>query len=398
MKYKDFINKAKALVDVNKLPSNKNEGWKYAPPLLSELNSQFSTLKSEESNRFSATNVPTMTFADGKIEFANLNNSSLIDNLEMIKIAPNNEKELPDLFKELLLKLESSEEDLNPYFFQQVINGSEIILLRIKKNTICEEAIHLEIDENIPLVVISEENCEIDFIETSTENNTEGKFINRLRIFLLSQGSRITFNEDHLKIHPSTRYFTNHIALIKKDSTFNHLVLVNGSEFFRSEGMIFIEEQGAHANSLGLNLGMDDRKSLNHYYIEHNAPETTSNQLYKGIYKDSSHGVFDAKIAVKKDAQKISSQQLNKNLVIGEKAKVDSRPQLIIDADDVKCAHGSTTGQLEEDSLFYLQTRGIPATRGRKLLARAFAQDVIDQIPTNRSREYFDEILKGQFQ
>ena len=136
----------------------------------------------------------------------------------------------------------------------------------------------------------------------------------------------------------------------------------------------------------GLYLAVGCQHMDNHTFIDHARPNGTSREFYKGILAGASHGVFDGKIRVRKDAQKTDARQTNKNLLLSEAAFVDTKPQLEIFADDVKCSHGATIGQLDEEALFYLRSRGIGEGKARSLLVHAFASDIVERIPVEAIR------------
>jgi Fe-S cluster assembly protein SufD len=133
-------------------------------------------------------------------------------------------------------------------------------------------------------------------------------------------------------------------------------------------------------------------------FINHKAPHTESAQLYKGIMSDKSRGVFTGLIKVDRDAQFINSAQLNKNLLLSKGAHVNSRPQLEIFADDVKCSHGSTTGQLNEDELFYFESRGIRPEKARMMLSHAYTYDVLLKINNKNIRNYIQADIVEKFE
>jgi Fe-S cluster assembly protein SufD len=122
-------------------------------------------------------------------------------------------------------------------------------------------------------------------------------------------------------------------------------------------------------------------------------PHCQSNELYKGVMMDESSGVFNGKILVRQDAQKTNAFQQNNNLMLSEKAVVDSKPQLEIFADDVKCSHGSTVGQFNEEAIFYLQSRGIGVETARSLLVQAFLFDVTDKMPHEPVRDFINRLV-----
>jgi Fe-S cluster assembly protein SufD len=135
----------------------------------------------------------------------------------------------------------------------------------------------------------------------------------------------------------------------------------------------------------------------NHTEIEHCMPRAKSLELYKGILSGNARGVFDGKILVHKDAQKSDARQTNKNLLLSEGAVINTKPQLEIYADDVKCSHGSTVGQLDSDALFYLRSRGIDLSAAQSLLSYAFASDVISGVKIASLRDQLNDYLLTQF-
>jgi len=128
--------------------------------------------------------------------------------------------------------------------------------------------------------------------------------------------------------------------------------------------------------------------------VDHAVPHCSSHQLYKGVLDDRSRGVFRGRVLVRPDAQKTDAQQSNPNLLLGDGAEIDTKPQLEIHADDVKCSHGATIGRLDEDALFYLRTRGLGEPAARRLLTRAFAGEILDRIAEPALAESLGALLQ----
>jgi len=147
----------------------------------------------------------------------------------------------------------------------------------------------------------------------------------------------------------------------------------------------------------GLYLGSGRQHIDNSTVIEHVKPRASSFELYKGILNGAAHGVFNGKIVVHKDAQKSDARQVNKNLLLSDDAVVNTKPQLEIHADDVKCSHGSTIGQIDPDALFYFRSRGLGLAEARRLLSSAFAADVVARIKVASLRQRLDEYLLEKF-
>ncbi len=150
---------------------------------------------------------------------------------------------------------------------------------------------------------------------------------------------------------------------------------------------------GCEGTLNGLYLVNGKQHVDNHTALDHAAPHAASHELYKGILGGRSSAVFNGKIFVRKDAQKTDAKQTNKNLVLSENAVINTKPELQILADDVRCTHGATVGQLDEEALFYLRARGIEKTDARDLLIYAFARDVIDRIGVASVRKYLEKAL-----
>lgn len=147
----------------------------------------------------------------------------------------------------------------------------------------------------------------------------------------------------------------------------------------------------------GLFLGRGKMHVDNHTLVDHAKPNCNSNELYKGILNDDSTGVFNGKVFVRPDAQKTNAYQSNKSIVLTDRAKMYAKPELEIYADDVKCSHGATTGQLDPEALFYLRSRGIPHEQARAMLLLAFARDVLDNVKLEPLRAVLDEAVHSRF-
>ena len=143
---------------------------------------------------------------------------------------------------------------------------------------------------------------------------------------------------------------------------------------------------------------LNDKQHVdNHTLVDHKKPHCVSNELYKGIMNDQSTGVFNGKVFVRPDAQKTNAFQSNKNILLTDDATINSKPELEIYADDVKCSHGSTTGQLDDEAVFYLRSRGITKENAINLLLYAFASDVLENIKIAPLKIKIEEFLAGRF-
>jgi Fe-S cluster assembly protein SufD len=148
------------------------------------------------------------------------------------------------------------------------------------------------------------------------------------------------------------------------------------------------------AHMYGLYMTDGEQHVDNHTVADHAMPNCYSNELYKGVLDGESTGVFNGKIFVRQDAQKTNAFQSNKNVLLSRDASVNTKPQLEIFADDVKCSHGATTGQLDETALFYMRSRGIGADVARVLLMQAFANDILEKIASDDLRAYMLQAIE----
>ena len=178
----------------------------------------------------------------------------------------------------------------------------------------------------------------------------------------------------------------------KSSSVTTHTIAF-GSGLDREEVTTELRGQGAESLLHGLYVVKGEQHVDNHTVIDHAMPHCSSRELYKGILDGSSSGVFNGKIIVRKDAQKTDSKQSNKNLLLSEDAVINTKPQLEIYADDVRCTHGATIGQIDEEAVFYLRARGIGLEQARNMLTQAFANDVIEKLKFESLRERLRKAL-----
>ncbi len=175
----------------------------------------------------------------------------------------------------------------------------------------------------------------------------------------------------------------------------NHNIALNGL-VTRNDIHSNLLGQGAHMEMNGLVLGQGRQHVDNHTLVNHAVPNCTSDEYYKTVLDDSSRSVFRGRIVVAEDAQQTNADQQNNNLLLSENAEADSKPQLEIYADDVKCSHGATVGQLDPKSLFYLKSRGIADAQARALLTFAFANEVVERIGVDSIREELTRTMAGE--
>jgi Fe-S cluster assembly protein SufD len=217
--------------------------------------------------------------------------------------------------------------------------------------------------------------------------------VNSLTEIILEQDAQL----EHTTIQTpgkGTRVIQHTTVRQRRQSLYNNFTFtLPGSDLVRNELHVRLEEEYAETHLYGLYLTSGRQLVDNHTLVDHQKPSCQSNELYKGVLLEQSTGVFNGKIYVHKDAQKTNAFQQNNNLVISKKATIDSKPQLEIYADDVKCSHGSTVGQFSEEALFYLRSRGIGKDMAKGLLINAFAFDVTEKIRIHALRTHINHLI-----
>jgi Fe-S cluster assembly protein SufD len=235
-------------------------------------------------------------------------------------------------------------------------------------------------------------NSQATIVETYLGPREDVYFTNAVAEVVLGENAVL----DHYKVQrESTRAF--HVATMqvhqdRSSRLTNHAIALGGS-LVRNDINVVLDAEGCECTLNGLYLASGRQHVDNHTRIDHARPHGASHELYKGILDGRAHGVFNGKIYVHQDAQKTDAKQTNKTLLLSDEAVINSKPQLEIFADDVKCTHGATIGQLAEEAIFYLRTRGIGRDEARSLLTYAFANDIIGRIKAEPIRAGLERIL-----
>jgi Fe-S cluster assembly protein SufD len=201
---------------------------------------------------------------------------------------------------------------------------------------------------------------------------------------MIERESTETFNTSTLRIQQG-----------RNANVASHSILIGGS-LVRNNVHPVLAGEGGECLINGLFIGGGRQHLDNYMLVEHSSPHTGSRQFYNGILDQHAHGVFHGRIIVHKDAQKTDAKQTNRNLLLSDDAQIDTKPQLEIFADDVKCTHGATIGQIEEDALFYLRTRGISEDSARQLLLLAFASECLERMKEGPTRAHVEALIHGR--
>jgi len=191
------------------------------------------------------------------------------------------------------------------------------------------------------------------------------------------------FNDDD-----NTYNLSAHCAFLSSEANYNSFSLVKGGVFTRSETHAYLNGSNANLNLNGVYISGKKQHHDLTTAIYHDVPNCTSKQIVRGVLGGSSSGVFQGKVRVAPNAQKTDGQQMSNAILLSENAKANAKPELEIYADDVVCAHGATVGELDDNQLFYLKSRGIPENKARQMLIRAFLKDIINESVDNQYHDY----------
>lgn len=243
-------------------------------------------------------------------------------------------------------------------------------------------------------LVIAKANSQATIIESYVgQEGIEGRYFT-------CPVTEIAVNEnatiDHYKIqreHLKAFHLATMQVQLGRNSSFSSLSVALGGTLARTDLNASLEAEGADCTLNGLYLVKDDQRVDHHINVDHRKPHGTSHQLFKGLLDGKSRAIFSGKVYVHPNAQKTDAQQSNRNLLLSDEALVHTNPQLEIFADDVKCSHGATVGQLDKEAIFYLRSRGLDEVAARRLLTYGFASDVLEPIRISAVRDDLEQLL-----
>lgn len=241
-------------------------------------------------------------------------------------------------------------------------------------------------------LIVVEPNAEGTIIESHVGRDGENTFTNEITEIFVAENAHL----QHYKVARGGNE-AMHVATLQvrqeRSGVFYSQNICLGGKLTRNDINTYLNGEGIDSTFDGLFVAGGEQHVDNHTRVDHAMPHCQSHELYKGILDDKATSCFNGKIFVHEDAQKTDAFQSNMNMLLSDTAQANTKPQLEIFADDVKCSHGATIGQLDADALFYLQARGLPASYARSLLTYAFANDVVQRIKLDALRESLDTWL-----
>ncbi len=400
---------ARKAFDKNGLPGSKDEEYRYTDIVSSlkqvfDFKSDYRAPEINDIDRFKThpiykENVYIICLINGQMKpelcvLPNKNTGIIITTIEEgINIFP---KEVESVFGQI------ANIETDSYASMNMMLTNTGIFLQVKDNVIPDKPIVFMnfIDSSKGNTIIHPhnickigENSEVSIIELHDESGTFPVFTNSVTEIVAEKNSKIhlfklqNFNNQNIHID-------NSAIRAQRDAVINTYTFSFKGKIIRNNLNILLEQEHSEAHLFGLYI--TNNKSLidNHTNVDHIAPKCFSNEKYKGIMDDYSKGVFNGKIYVRPNAQTTNAFQSNHNILLSKTAKIDAKPQLEIWADDVKCTHGCTTGQIDKDHLFYLRSRGISEHDARTLLLQAFASDILDKVKIPFLKAKISAIIK----
>jgi len=382
-------------------PIKKHEEWKYtnlSPIFKHNFKQAFeltgSTLSKEDIENFiiKSSGINLLVFVNGQFDKSL---SSIVTDIEKAFIGSFSEaknkfgKIIEDHFAKYADYKTHSLVALNTAF------AKDGAFVYVKKDGEVKEPVHIlnisdARNENYFLqprnLIIVDEGASVNVIEDYYTIGGKHSFTNVVTEIFCGKNSRV----EHYKIQndgDNSYHIGTSQVLQEKDSRFSNTTVSWGGSVTRNDLNSVFNDTNTECHFFGLYLLTGKQHVDNHTLADHKMPHCYSNELYKGILDDRSTGVFNGKIMVREDAQKTNAYQSNNNILLSDDATIYSKPQLEIFADDVKCSHGATSGQLSEEEMFYLRSRGIGEDQARTILLHAYARDVIDSVKVGELKD-----------
>lgn len=389
--------KALEVLENTPFPTTKTEAWKYTR-VTKIKNSELAIQENPVSlsgNFGLSTDAVQYVFVNGHFS-AELSSKSYPEGLKILPLSQMDEAEVRVLGGNVLLDGEVfsaintayATDGLYVHVSAKMQIEPVIEIIQINTNS--------HILSNLRHVLVAEAFSEVQFIQRSITVNGSDNFTNVISEIHVGKNAKLTIDklqeENESCFQVSTELVNQH-----QDSNFTiNTVTLNGL-LVRNNLTIEVDGQNCETHLNGAYILNGNQHVDNHTVVDHKVANCESNELYKGVIDGKATAVFNGKVFVRKDAQKINAFQSNGNVLLSDDATINSKPELEIYADDVKCSHGSTTGQLDEEAIFYLRARGLSEASARQLMVGAFIEDVIQKIENEAVTNRIHELLKERF-
>ncbi len=397
------------------LPTNKTEAYKYTP-ITRQLEKHFSPLdmvtSSPELNAGLEEQIRNILLDVEANQLVFVNGhfmedlSFIISPQEEISIMP-----LQDAFdqkKDVIEAYYGKQADVksDPFIAINTAIANQGVFLHVPKRKVVEKPVlvYFFSDANEGNTAahprnlyVVEENAQVQVAESFYTFGNASSFNNTVTEIVLKEAAQMHYckyqNESEQAYHTGTTQLIQNL-----NSHFHGINVSLKGSMIRNNVNAVLDAEHCETHLYGLYMLDGNTHVDNHTSVDHKKPNAFSNELYKGIMDDQSKGVFNGKIFVRPNAQKTNAFQSNANILLTNEASIDTKPQLEIWADDVKCSHGATTGQLDSEKMFYLQTRGLSKIQARAVLLKAFAGDVIQHIKIDALREAIEQVISKRLE
>lgn len=307
-----------------------------------------------------------------------------------------------DWAKEFLAQSVAKEE--NPFVLINTALFQEGVFIYLPENTVLEKPVHFVFysagGEIAPvfyprILVVAEAGTKADFIFDHIGLSKSPYFMNSVVEFCLAPNANIQCLNLQREQENAVQFF-NARAYLQENSRFDMVTFVDGGKMIRDEALVDFLAPGAYSSLSALSVLDGASQAFHHTQMNHRVPDCMSRQVYKNILAGKSVAEFNSLVHVWRGADRSDAVQVDRNLLLSDEARIYSRPQLKIDADDVKASHGAATGQLEKNELFYLRSRGIEKQLARFLLTYGFAKEIIDAVRPAPLRDQIDQLIQQQ--
>ncbi len=386
-------------------PTTRNENWKYTrvAPIIKHDYKIYKNTKANldiESYKIPGLKANVLVFVNGyfapekSIVFSNEKNL-IITNIAQAR------KDYFSILESYFAKLADHRNEI--FTAINTAYSEDGTFIYVPDNTIVELPIHLvyltEGDSVISQprnIIVSGKSSSAKVIITHESIGDGKSFTNSVTEIWVKENAHLSIDKVQYESDNSSHISTEQVYQQSNSNFTINTVTLNGG-LVRNNLNIELDAPNCESNLYGLYLLKGNQHVDNHTLVDHKKPHCNSNELYKGIMDDKSTGVFNGKVFVRPDAQKTNAFQSNSNILLSDDATINSKPELEIYADDVKCSHGSTTGQMDKEAIFYLRARGLGEDSARNMLMYAFASDVIDNIKVDPLKEKINTFLEKKF-
>ena len=392
-------------------PTMRDEEWRYTN-INSVLESDFASAPRPTREALEAIDVPgmlsgveisaRMVFVDGHYIEELSTTGEDVDGLTLRPLSALL-REDGSQFLERLLNIDDTEE--YPFAALNMAFTEEGAFLHVRERSVVENPVHLLFITTaasphaaFPRVqIVVDQGAQLSVIEQHVGRSDSAYFRNLVSECSVAQDAVLRQyrmqEEGKAALHFSAAY-----ARVERGGDYQNHYFGFGGALVRNNLHAVLADEHAECTMNGVYIPMDRQHMDNHTVIDHSKPNCNSHELYKGILLDASRGVFSGRIIVREDAQKTDARQSNNNLLLSDDAQIDTKPQLKIWADDVKCTHGATIGRIDEDALFYLRSRGVPEQQAKNILSYAFASELLSHVQPPALREHLDQAIHSRLE